>query len=338
MKEKVCKYCKDEICVNDQCPMRADYCPVPDMPGVCRHEERVDATMSPKECLLAILDDNGFGINTAAMDGVWDDFVELMAENGHIIVKMDSVELKPKNSEEIQEKVTEANNECTSADADKPMNYEKPPVSADKKAKFYVGQKVSIQEISNSHDWVFERKVGDGRDGHEAIIYVSRDKCMMVSFYDDCDGTIMLNRPSCKFDKLNNDEYNFLNNKPVEEVKKNHCFIVGQVVNIDEIEKSDKWKLKSFALSPFDPSCTYVTIDGGLQVRFADGKSGVIIPHYPAEQWQAGQRVHVGAIGMSPEWMYAGEENDLVRYVSRNKMWTVTFRRDSDFGVIKLVK
>lgn len=35
-----CKYCKDEICVNADSPMRADYCPVPDNPGVCRYEER----------------------------------------------------------------------------------------------------------------------------------------------------------------------------------------------------------------------------------------------------------------------------------------------------------
>lgn len=35
-----CKYCLDEICVNDQCPMRADYCPVVDYPDVCRYEDR----------------------------------------------------------------------------------------------------------------------------------------------------------------------------------------------------------------------------------------------------------------------------------------------------------
>lgn len=40
-----CKYCVDEICVNADCPMRADYCPVPnDEEGVCRYEER-----TPKE-------------------------------------------------------------------------------------------------------------------------------------------------------------------------------------------------------------------------------------------------------------------------------------------------
>lgn len=35
-----CKWCQDEFCVNDLCPMCADYCPVPNDPGVCRWEER----------------------------------------------------------------------------------------------------------------------------------------------------------------------------------------------------------------------------------------------------------------------------------------------------------
>ena len=39
-----CKYCVDEICVNADCPMVADYCPVPNNEGVCRYEER-----TPKE-------------------------------------------------------------------------------------------------------------------------------------------------------------------------------------------------------------------------------------------------------------------------------------------------
>lgn len=39
-----CKWCQDEICVNADCPMCADYCPVPDIPGVCRFEERGDGT------------------------------------------------------------------------------------------------------------------------------------------------------------------------------------------------------------------------------------------------------------------------------------------------------
>ena len=36
-----CKYCQgDEVCVNADCHMFADYCPVVDVPGVCRFEER----------------------------------------------------------------------------------------------------------------------------------------------------------------------------------------------------------------------------------------------------------------------------------------------------------
>jgi len=41
--DKPCKWCFDEFCVNDACPMCADYCPVVDNPGVCRYEEREDA-------------------------------------------------------------------------------------------------------------------------------------------------------------------------------------------------------------------------------------------------------------------------------------------------------
>ena len=35
-----CKWMQDEICVNADCPMCADYCPVVDVTGVCRFEER----------------------------------------------------------------------------------------------------------------------------------------------------------------------------------------------------------------------------------------------------------------------------------------------------------
>ena len=38
-----CKYCQDEICVNAECPMCCDYCPVVDVPGVCRFEEREES-------------------------------------------------------------------------------------------------------------------------------------------------------------------------------------------------------------------------------------------------------------------------------------------------------
>lgn len=35
-----CKWNIDEICVNADCPMCADYCPVVNYPDVCRHEVR----------------------------------------------------------------------------------------------------------------------------------------------------------------------------------------------------------------------------------------------------------------------------------------------------------
>ena len=38
------KYFQDEICVNAECPMCADYCPVPGIHGVCRFEEREEKT------------------------------------------------------------------------------------------------------------------------------------------------------------------------------------------------------------------------------------------------------------------------------------------------------
>ena len=37
-----CKYCLDEICVKADCPMVADYCPVPDTENVCKWEERIE--------------------------------------------------------------------------------------------------------------------------------------------------------------------------------------------------------------------------------------------------------------------------------------------------------
>ena len=41
-----CKYCQDDdVCVNANFLMCADYCPVANVPGVCRFEERRGRTM-----------------------------------------------------------------------------------------------------------------------------------------------------------------------------------------------------------------------------------------------------------------------------------------------------
>ena len=35
-----CKFCLDEVCVNADCPMVTDYCPVYDTENVCKWEDR----------------------------------------------------------------------------------------------------------------------------------------------------------------------------------------------------------------------------------------------------------------------------------------------------------
>ena len=54
-----CKWMKDEICVNADCPMRADYCPVPDTEGVCKFEDRTTDSVAntDKERLVELLSD-----------------------------------------------------------------------------------------------------------------------------------------------------------------------------------------------------------------------------------------------------------------------------------------
>ena len=44
-----CKYYYDEFCVNDKCPMCADYCPVPNTPDVCKWENR-NSIIFCKDC------------------------------------------------------------------------------------------------------------------------------------------------------------------------------------------------------------------------------------------------------------------------------------------------
>lgn len=47
----------NEICVNDKCPMCADYCPVPDTEDVCKWEEREEQKrMTFKKALLVLAD------------------------------------------------------------------------------------------------------------------------------------------------------------------------------------------------------------------------------------------------------------------------------------------
>ena len=67
-----CKWMQDEICVNADCPMCCDFCPVVDVPGVCRFEER-EITMDkiknylPDAEILAQLAEEAAELSQAAL-------------------------------------------------------------------------------------------------------------------------------------------------------------------------------------------------------------------------------------------------------------------------------
>ena len=46
----MCKWLKDEICVNGDCPAVADFCPVVNHPGVCRYEEMDENKIECWQC------------------------------------------------------------------------------------------------------------------------------------------------------------------------------------------------------------------------------------------------------------------------------------------------
>lgn len=83
----ICKHIRDEICVNADCPMRADYCPVVDNPGVCKYEELEEEeesyVLSPKGCLQAALHDAGIRVCPDDFDTVWSIFADLMQKHGY---------------------------------------------------------------------------------------------------------------------------------------------------------------------------------------------------------------------------------------------------------------
>lgn len=81
-----CIYNRYEFCTNDECPMCADYCPVPDVEGVCKYEEReeVTYTLTPRGCLLTALLNVGVNLDGRTFNDVWDGFTTLMTELGYI--------------------------------------------------------------------------------------------------------------------------------------------------------------------------------------------------------------------------------------------------------------
>lgn len=80
-----CIYNRDEFCTNDQCPMCADYCPVPDDEGVCRYEEREEDNwvLTPKGCFIAALTDY-IKLDEDIIDFIWNEFAYLMKKHGYV--------------------------------------------------------------------------------------------------------------------------------------------------------------------------------------------------------------------------------------------------------------
>lgn len=80
-----CKYNKNEICTNDQCPMCADYCPVSDVEGVCKYEELESERwmLTPKGCFVYALKEH-IVLDEDIIDFIWHDFVTLMIERGYV--------------------------------------------------------------------------------------------------------------------------------------------------------------------------------------------------------------------------------------------------------------
>lgn len=80
-----CSYNKNEFCTNDQCPMCADYCPVPDFAGVCKYENREEEryVLTPKGCFVSALL-NHINLDEDVIDFIWRDFTESMEAHGYI--------------------------------------------------------------------------------------------------------------------------------------------------------------------------------------------------------------------------------------------------------------
>jgi hypothetical protein len=345
MKEMVCEYCKDEFCINDQCPMRADYCPVPDTPGVCRHEKRVTVKqkMSVRECVHAALAQCGVVAKQEIRTDVYHALSQILAENDWKIVKYDEKNIATDATDEkwmpgkivTREDIIASDNwlhshketdehgresiVCVTEDGLLMVSFAEGEKCAavmlnrpnENASKFFVGQRVNQFDIANSYDWVFDRKIKD-HDIHESNVWVTRDHKFKVVFDDQSEeGIVALNQI-------------------IEDREQKELF-AGETINLTDVEKSDVWKLKSFSSSPFDNSCSYVSKDDKYVVEFVhQADTGTI-----KEQYYPGMSVHVGRIGESPYWECAGSSHALAIYAAKDKSLFVAFDRNSDWGVIK---
>ena len=88
-----CKFCDDftGVCTNGECPMCADACPVPDVEGFCRYEQREEAAymLTPKGCASIALRDAGLvpSVSDPRIDVFFDSFQRLMVKCGYVAEK-----------------------------------------------------------------------------------------------------------------------------------------------------------------------------------------------------------------------------------------------------------
>lgn len=85
-----CKFCDDftGVCTNPDCPMCADACPVPDVEGLCKYEQRKERVykLLPRGCASIALKDAGLvqSIDDPAVDQFFDSFQKLMIKSGYV--------------------------------------------------------------------------------------------------------------------------------------------------------------------------------------------------------------------------------------------------------------
>ena len=81
-----CTWNQDEFCTNPDCPMRGEYCPVPDIDWVCQYEDREEEryVLTPKGCFAAALIVNGIHLSDDVIDAVWTEFEDAMKLNGYV--------------------------------------------------------------------------------------------------------------------------------------------------------------------------------------------------------------------------------------------------------------
>lgn len=78
-----CEWNNGGVCVNPNCPMDDEYCPVPDNEDICKYEDEIYC-LTPKGCFAAALIVNGIHFNDDVIDAVWTEFEDAMKLNGYV--------------------------------------------------------------------------------------------------------------------------------------------------------------------------------------------------------------------------------------------------------------